>query len=104
MASATCYRGVGVFEQYQNGWIGQFQLNVVQLMIARLPALPADRVKDEVAEISRLLEISKRYLRSVPAGSSSSDTDFLLGSGPFDDQLQQVEALKSLVAQIRPQE
>jgi hypothetical protein len=102
-ASEDCFGETPGFQAYRWQWIGQFQLNVAQLRLARLVTLPEADRPAELTRISRLLDVAADHLVASPSDGNSV-ADNLLGSDPFDDQRIRVAALRSYLAQNRPQE
>lgn len=95
--SLDCYVGVPAFDQHKSNWIGQFQLNVAQLRIARIhPGMQDSEVRAEQKEIEHLLNQAAIRLVPTPLDASLPVADRLLGSDPFDDQRVRLQVLRTL--------
>jgi hypothetical protein len=100
--SLDCYVGIPAFDEHKWQWIGQFQLNIAQLRLARIrPTLSDSEVQAERKEIEHLLNEAAAALGQAPPDASPLVADQLLGSDLFDDQRVRLQVLKSL-AQIPP--
>jgi hypothetical protein len=102
--SENCFEGAAIFEAYRWQWIGQFELNVVQMRLARLAVLPDSEVKAELGRITLMLDVAADHLGPSPSSAEKAIADGLLANDLFDDQRQRVEPLRSFLAQFRPQE
>lgn len=99
--STDCLLNVESFHKDRWHWLGQFELNVAQLRLAKLPIIPENQRATEQSQINKLLETAEAHLNSPPPPiMAGREVDGLLGVVPFEDQRLRVGALKSLLAQV----
>ncbi|MGD0722947.1 MAG: hypothetical protein ABR970_18075 [Roseiarcus sp.] len=94
---SDCFDGVPSFEADRRRWRGQFQLNVAQLSVDRLPTLPAAEQDGERANIRRLLDGARDMLGEPPSDAARTAVDRLLSRQSFDTQRQRVTRLRALL-------
>lgn len=98
--AAGCFTGVSYFDDHRRQWMGQFQLNVAQLRLDRLPALPVSDQEAERTNIGRLLDGARDLLGPTPP-DDRTPVERLLSRPLFENQRLRVTVLQSLLKNPR---
>ena len=93
----NCFIGAPFFDDNRQQWKGQFQLNVAQLLIDRLPTVAASEQEAERSNIRRMLDGARDLLGPTPSDDGKSAVERLLSPPPFESQRQRVTFLQSLL-------